>query len=248
MKAFLTSLFALALLQASAQITTGKPTIDIEKPDSVILKTPSSTSLYLGAGSNNSFRKLVPNDEPYGKPLGYRENETNIKIWSFELGLRNQINSYLQFDGGLSLERFGETYTSTPQAQTGDSTYSYINHYSYISIPLQLYGTIGTDFKLYGGAGLQPGIVGGFNREITITDSIGNAKTEEINQPDQLSGFILNARFSAGLQWKWSKYAGVYVNYTYQLGLTSTLEKQDPYKHYPRTGGIRFGLYFVIPE
>lgn len=248
MKVLLTAALTLVILQASAQISTTKPTVEIEKPDSIIVKNASNTSLYLGAGRSTTFRKLVSNDAPYGKPLGYREDETEIKVWSFELGLRNQINSYLQFDGGLSLERFGETYTSTPQAQTGDSTYSYINHYSYVSVPLQLYGTIGTDFKLYGGLGLQPGIVGGFNREITITDSIGNATTEEINQPDQLNGFILNARFSAGLQWKWSKYAGVYVNYVYQLGLTSTFEKQDPYKHYPRSGGVRFGIYYVIPE
>lgn len=230
--------------------TKTEATVDVDKPDTVkVVRNNSNLMFYLGAGRNNSFRVLESNDEPFGKPLGYRADEKHLKIWSFESGIRANLNKHMQFDGGLSLERFGETYTSTPvPSVSGDSTYSYNNRYSYISIPLQLYGTIGTDFKLYGGGGIQPGIVAKYNQELTIKDSLGNSTTTTTNSLEKLSGLTLNARVSAGFQWKWSQSAGMYIDYTYQFGLTSTYTTQDPYKHYIRAGSVRFGMYFIIPE
>lgn len=246
MKAYFVLLFTCIGAHAFGQITT---TETRAKTDSVkAFASENPTHYYLGAGRNNSFRVLEPNDAPYGRPLGYREDEERLKIWSYELGLRTSLNKYLQFDGGVALERFGEKYASVPQIETGDSAYAYTTRYNYISLPLQLYGTVGQDFKLYAGGGLVPGIVGAYSKEITVTDSIGNSSTETINQPEKLASFLLSARVSTGLQWKWNKYAGVYVNYTYQFGLSSTLGPQDPYKHYLRSGSVRFGLTFIIPE
>lgn len=206
----------------------------------------SKTSYYLGAGRNNSFRLLQENDEPYGKPLGNRANETHLKIWSYELGIREQLNNFLQLDGGIAMERFGEQYSATGSTELGDSTFSYKSMYSYISLPIQLYGTLGDDFKLYGGAGISPGIVSSFNQEVTRIDSLGGTSTVTTNKPERLNSFLLNSRFSAGLQWKWNKNVGIYLDYTYVLGLTSTYSKQDPYKHFTRYGGVRFGLIFQL--
>lgn len=206
----------------------------------------STTSYYLGTGRNNSFRLLKENDEPYGKPLGNRANETHLKIWSYELGIREQLNNYLQLDGGIALERFGEQYSATGATELGDSTFSYKSMYSFISVPIQLYGTVGDDFKLYGGAGISPGIVSSFNQEVTRIDSLGSTNTVTTNKPERLNSFLFSTRLSAGLQWKWNKNLGIYMNYTYFVGLTSTYNKQDPYKHYARYGCLRFGLMFQI--
>lgn len=243
--------FSLSFAQITGPVKPTHPvTVDSDKPDTVkAVRNNSDFMFYMGAGRNNSYRVLETNDAPFGKPLGYRADEKHLKIWAYEVGLRANLNPHMQFDGGLSLERFGETYTSVAVPEvSGDSTYSYNNHYSYIAIPLQLYGTIGTDFKLYGGGGIQPGIVAKYNQELTITDSLGNATTTKVNSLEKLSGLTLNARVSGGFQWKWSSNSGMYVDYTYQFGLTSTYTTQDAYKHYIRAGSVRFGLYFIIPE
>lgn len=227
--------------QTFAQVTIDKP-----KPEPK--SSVGSTEIYIGAGRNNAFRTLETNDAPFGKPLGYRADEQSIKIWAYEAGFRRTVNQHLIVDGGLGIERFGESYASEKQAETGDSTYSYTNHYSYVTMPIQCYGYIGEDFKLFLGAGLQPGLVGKFVKNTTITDSIGNSITTEVNKPEQLSSFLLNARMSSGITWSWSKSMSVYLLYTYQIGLTSTYEPQQAYKHYMRAGSVRFGVAFTIPE
>ena len=208
----------------------------------------SSTSYYLGAGRNNSFRVLQENDAPYGRPLNKRADETNLKVWSYELGLRRQIKPFLQFDGGVSIERFGEQYSATGPTQGGDSTFSYNTIYTYTSIPIQLYATVGKEFKIYGGAGLSPGLISAFKRETTVTDSLGSTNTTTVNNPERMNSMLLQARLTGGLQWDWNERAGIYVCYTYLLGLNSTYGKQDQYKHYARYGGIRFGITIRFPE
>jgi len=221
--------------------------INVEsKPETA--STPTPTQFYFGMGRNNSFRTLETNDAPFGKPIGYRADEQHIKIWAYEAGIRKTVNKHLIVDGGIGIERFGESYASEKQAETGDSTYSYTNHYSYVTLPFQCYGYVGNDFKFFAGAGLQPGLVGKYVKTTTITDSIGNSTTTEVNKPEQLSSFLLNARMSSGIIWNWSKSMSVYVLYTYQIGLTSTYEPQQAYRHYMRAGSVRFGLSFTIPE
>ncbi len=236
------ALFSVFLaVQGFAQVT-------IDKPKPEVQSTVGQTQLYIGAGRNNSFRTLETNDAPFGKPIGYRADEKAIKIWAYEAGMRKTVNKHLILDGGLGIERFGESYASEKQVETGDSTYSYTNHYSYITLPIQCYGYVGDDFKVFLGGGLQPGLVGKYVKTTTITDSVGNAITTEVNKPEQLSSFLLNARMSSGVIWTWSKSMSVYVLYTYQIGLTSTYEPQQPYRHYMRAGSVRFGLSFTIPE
>lgn len=233
---------------ASAQIVTKKTNLPKDSIVKTESSTPSSTtSYYLGAGRNNSFRELQENDAPYGRPLGNRANETKLKVWSYEIGIRAQLNKHLQIDGGLALERFGEQYSATGSTELGDSTFSYQSKYTFISIPIQLYGTVGDDFKLYAGGGISPGIVSQFNREVTQLDSLGGTTVTTSNQPEKLNSFLLNARLSGGLQWKWNPNVGIYMNYTYILGLTSTYGKQDPFKHYARYGCLRFGITFNLP-
>jgi len=231
-----------SILLVSSSLAFGQTT----QPSTTASKSTSNTSYYLGAGRNNSFRVLQENDEPYGRPLGNRENETKLKIWSYEIGMRSQLNNYLQLDGGVAIERFGEQYSATGPTELGDSTFSYTSKYAFISLPIQLYGTLGDDFKLYGGGGISPGIVSAFNQEITRLDSLGSTKTTTSNKPEKLNSFILSARLSAGLQWKWNKNLGIYMNYTYLFGLTSTYNKQNPYEHYARYGCLRFGITFEM--
>ncbi len=250
---FLLTCFGMLIIQTSfAQITSPKPQAPaveiIDIPDTTPPRKNSIYTFYLGAGRNNSFRRLTSNDYPYGKALGYRADEEHLKVWSYEAGIRTKLSEHLQLDAGLSLARSGEKYKSVPTDPSNDSAYAYENRYAFVSIPIQIYGTIGDDFKLYGGGGFETGIVAAYNKELTLTDSIGNSTTTKTNTPEALAGIILSARLSGGIQWKWNKNFGLYVNYTYQFGLTSTYAKQDPYKHYIHAGGVRFGMYFNLPE
>lgn len=207
----------------------------------------STTSYYLGAGRNNSFRLLETNAEPFGKPLGNRENETKLKLWSYEVGMRSQIKKHIQLDGGVAFERFGEQYSSTGTVESGaDTSFSYKTRYSYISVPLQVYGTVGEEFKLYAGGGIVPGISYAYKQELTRVDSLGSSNTVKTNNPEKLNSFLLSARVSAGLQWQWTGKLGIYMNYTYLFGLNSTYNDQNAYKHYARYGCLRFGLTFTM--
>ncbi len=246
MKTTLVLLICTVSFAGFSQIKTVEP--KEVKRDSIKVKPSNNDkpSYYIGAGRNNSFRELMENDAPYGRPLGNRANETKLNVWSYEVGIRSQLNKYLQIDGGLALERFGEQYSATGPTELGDSTYSYQSKYTFISLPIQLYGTVGESFKLYGGGGISPGIVSRFNKEITRLDSLGGTTITETNQPEKLNSFILSARLSGGLQWKWNRNAGIYLNYTYFLGLNSTYGRQDQYKHYARYGCLRFGLIFQL--
>lgn len=237
MKYSLTLILGFITFSSLAQIETPK-----KKPTNT---TSSTTSYYLGMGRNNSFRVLESNDAPFGKPLGTRENESKLKIWSYEIGMRNQINKYFQLDGGVAFERFGEQYSSTGTVDSGaDTTFSYNNRYSYISVPLQAYGTVGEEFKLYAGGGIMPGISYAYKQEQTRVDSLGGSNTVTTNSPEKLSSFLLSARVSTGLQWQWNSKLGIYMNYTYMFGLNSTYNDQNAYKHYARYGCLRFGLTF----
>lgn len=203
-----------------------------------------SPRVYLGAGRMNSFRSLTPSAAPFGKELGYRSEEKAVKVWNFEGGYMAQIHPHIVLDAGLSFAKFGESYAF--ESSSTDSSYNYTNTYTNIAIPLQVYGTVGSDFQLYAGGGLQPQLLQAFKTDLSVGDSLGNVTDVTTNYLENGASFSLCFRATAGIYWKLQKNIGIYLNYSYTQGLTNTYADQEAYVHKVRSYGLRYGIVYRL--
>jgi hypothetical protein len=80
-------------------------------------------------------------------------NATGIGVFSFQLGARNRINHFLSYEAGLSFDKYGEAYKYN--ATEDDSTFSYTNKYSFVSLPIQVFYTYGKDLRFFIGNALD---------------------------------------------------------------------------------------------
>ena len=197
-----------------------------------------STTIYALSNWSRTNRLLQSNDGYFGDTLGERANETFLDTWSFSLGFRNKINSWLTWDGGISYLRNGESYHF---AQT-DSSFSYQTTYSYIGMPVRLNYTIGEDIQWFVGAGLLPQMFLSYNQEQRWRNDQGSNGEQTIDSKSGYNSFVLSALFNTGIILNFKSGWGVMVSPEIRLGLTSTYLKQDSYIHKGRAYGISFGL------
>lgn len=242
----------LFLTSSYAQIGTGK----VEEPKKDTAKTVrvkrvptdgmDETVYFAGMNINQSFRKLEENVAPYGDPLAYRVDEVPLLRTGFHLGMRNRFHSLVTYEVALSWDKFGETYNY--QAEEDDSSFTYTNTYSYISLPVQVYLTHGKDLRYFVGGGIQPMLAMKYAYEEKYTDSLGGQFESTIKSADRMSGLTVNLLVSAGVQWRFSKLFSLYAIPSYVYGLTSTFGKEESYKHYIRAWNFRCGLTLHIPN
>lgn len=234
---------------ASAQILIGEPENEktkteknkTEKPivDTLSKEKPEvSTKVYMVANWSKSFRTLVPNEGFYGDSLGDRANEDWLNTWSFGLGIQNQINDYLMWDGGIAYVRNGESYLFTEK----DTTYSYQSYYNYIAMPLRLNYTVGKDFKFYVGAGLLPQLFSGYRQERKWTTSTDHTEEETYKTKIGYNTFIISAIFNVGFMLDFQNNWSLLVSPEARIQLNSSYTKTAGFIHKSRAYGITFGL------
>jgi len=246
------SISCLFLTSIYGQIGSGK----VEEPKKDTAKTVrvkrvptdgmDETVYFAGMNINQSFRKLEENVSPYGDPLTYRVDETPLLRTGFQIGMRNRFHSLASYEVGLSWDKFGETYNY--QAEEDDSSFTYTNTYSYISLPVQVYVTQGKDLRYFVGGGIQPMLAMKNTYEERYTDSLGGQFETIVKRADGMSGLTVNLLVSAGVQWRFSKLFSLYAIPSYVYGLTSTFGKQESYRHYIRSWNFRCGLTLHIPN
>lgn len=242
-----------ASTHAAAQITTGKveektPVEEPKKPEKprrVVTDGRDEFCFYLGAGKSYTNRTLTPNKFPYGAPLGSRADETGLKAWTFQAGVRNRIGKYLSYDIGLGLERFGESYKYDDP--NSDSTFSYTTRYSYYAVPVQLLATFGNDFRFFIGGGFEPQLLAGYRQKQKSTTGLNAPHETTIKTTNGLNQFNMGVLASGGIQWRLGKTTSVYCMPTWMWNLTSTYDKQADYVHKAMTFNVKFGLLFHIP-
>ena len=202
---------------------------------------------FIGAGYSIGSHRLAENGDLFGRPIGKRADEKMEDRWTYQVGVRNRIHRYLSFEAGLSIDRYGESYDF--KSTTTDSAYSYDRTYNMLALPIQLYFTYGKRVQFLAGAGIQPFIPLGMRTSTTIADSLGNnVSPEDTKTIEGLSGAGINVLFSAGLQYRFSKYASVYAIPSYSIGLTNIYGKQEPHKEWLNALNIRFGVALHFPE
>jgi hypothetical protein len=202
---------------------------------------------FIGAGYSIGSHRIEQNGDLFGRPVGKRADETMINRWTYQIGVRNRVHEFLSFEAGLSIDRYGESYTY--ESPTTDSSYSYDRTYNMLALPIQLYFTYGKRVQFLAGAGIQPFIPLSMKTSTAILDSLGNSvERPDITTIEGLSSAGINVLFSAGVQYRFSKYTSVYLIPSYSLGLTNIYSKQEPHKQWLDALNIRFGLAVHFPE
>ena len=243
-----------------AQISTGKVENTKKKTNSESgkeTKDPSGKynpetgmmdfTVFIGAGYSIGSHRLEENGDLFGRPLGIRADEKMVNRWTYQAGVRNRISKFLSFEAGLSIDRYGESYKF--ESTTTDSVYSYDRKYNMLALPVILYFTYGKRVQVLAGAGFQPYIPMGLKTKYTIIDSLGSdVSPEELKTIEGLNSAGINLLFSAGVQYRFSKYVSAYVIPAYSMGLTNIYSKQEPHREWLNAFNIRFGAAFHFPE
>ncbi len=231
----------------SAQILIGAPEDkdpskkDPVKPISDTTKKrelDGSSFVYFVTNWSVNNRLLKENVYPYGDSLGERAFEEKYNTWSFGIGIQNQLNAFLMWDGGISYYRHGEQYNFIQS----DTTFHYQTTYSYISMPLRLNFTYGKNVKLIAGGGLLPQMFTGYKQERQWTTSTNSSGSDEFKTKSGYNPFILSAIFNVGCALDFQNNWSLFVSPEARIQLTSSYLSQDDYIHKNRAYGITFGL------
>ncbi len=205
-------------------------------------------TVFLGAGYSFGSHKIEPNGDLFGKPIGTRADEKMVNRWTYQGGIRNRINRFLSIEAGLSYDRYGESYSYKSTIPGNDSAYSYNRKYNMLAIPVQLYFTYGKRVQFLAGAGIQPFIPLSLKSKITYKDFKGNETTSEPRTVEGFNSAGFSVLFSAGVQYRFSKYASVYFIPAYSIGLTNIFGKQEPHRQWFNALNLRFGMAIHFPE
>lgn len=210
-----------------------------EKEEKEEKPVDGTTEIFFGANWSATNRVLKINDNVFGDSLGERANETGLNAWSFSLGMRNRINRFLMWEGGISFVQNGEQYSF----ETVDSSYAYTSNYRFIAMPLKLYYTYGEkNLRLMAGVGLAPQMAMAFRQEINFRDTEGDEGSESVKTKVGQSSFAVSFVGNIGINYSFNSGWGVYILPEYRYQLSSTYLKTEPYKHFGTAFGVSFGL------
>lgn len=211
-----------------------------EKPARVPTEGMDEFVFYFGAGRVYANRNLESNKEPFGAPLGARADETGLKAWSFQAGVRNRVSRFISYDAGFALDRFGESYEyDDPDT---DSTFSYTSRYSYYAMPIQVFFTYGKDLRVFAGGGIQPQLLAGFRQEQKWNTTLGSTGEATLKGKDGFNEFGMGLIMSCGFQWRLNRNTSLYVLPSWVWNLTSTFDDQSDYIHKAESFNLKFGI------
>lgn len=211
-----------------------------KKKEKAEASADGTTEVFLQANWSFTTRKLIPNEGFFGDSLGERANETGLGTFSYGIGLRNKINEFLKWEGGISFLQNGEKYSFA--SELNDSTYSYTSTYRYIGMPIKLYYAYGNSIQLMAGVGVLPQMFLHQRQQIKYTSAENESFEEELKSKIGFSSFTMSAVFNLGANFKLGESWSITVLPEYRLQLTSSLSKNAGFKHYGRAIGLNLGI------
>jgi len=196
------------------------------------------TSFYIVSNWATTNRSLTENEGLFGDSLGKRADESALNMWSFGVGLRNKLNKYLFWDGGLAFYKNGERY----RFEGVDTMFAYQTYYNYIAMPLRLNAVFGNDFKWNAGIGLVPQMFTKYRQEQQWETSTFSKGDETIETKSGYNSFVLSAVFNIGLTIEFQSNWALMISPEARIQLNSSYGKTDAYIHKGRSYGVSFGL------
>lgn len=195
------------------------------------------------ASSNRVLVENMHNSGIFADTLGERAKEGALKIWSFGIGLRNQVHNNLWWQGGLSVLRNGESYDFVDT----DTSFSYQTSYTYIGMPLKLsYVLQFGRLKIYAGGGIVPQMFFRYRQEQqweTTLNSTGNAT---IKSNTGYNSFAMSWVGNLGIQYYTNSRIAVFVEPEYRHQFISSYTKTDGFQHYARVFSVNMGLTLAL--
>lgn len=222
-----------------------EPVENIEVPNDRDLSTVQ-TEVFGYASWGFSNRILIENTYNSGifaDTLGERANEGALKIWSFGIGLRNQIHNNLWWQGGLSLLRNGESYDFVDT----DTSFSYQTSYTYIGMPLKLsYVLQFGRLKIYAGGGVVPQMFFRYKQEQQWETKLNSTGDATIKSNTGYNSFAMSWVGNLGIQYYTGSNVAIFVEPEYRHQFISSYTKTDSYQHYGRVFSVNIGLTMAL--
>lgn len=205
------------------------------------------TEVLAFANWSNTSRILRPNSANnglFGDPLGIREDEGNLNVWSYGVAFRSQMKYNLMWQGGLSWIRNGETFNF--EDTESDSTFAYQTFYNYVAMPLKLMYHYGDRVRIYGGVGLVPQMFFSYRQEQQWTTVNNNQSNATVKTKNGYNSFVLSGCVNLGIQLRFNSGSSIFIEPEYRLHLTNSYEKTDSYEHFGRAFGLNVGFSYPI--
>jgi hypothetical protein len=196
------------------------------------------TRIYLLSNWSNSTRTLTESTGLYGDPLGERANETAAQVWSFGLGIQNDLTKHFFWDAGISYVQNGENYSF----QLGDSSFMYQTRYQYVAMPLRFnYHIQKNRFHVYAGIGLMPQMYVSSKRSVDWTKGNQSNTFDEV-LGEKTAPVVLSGLLNLGLLVDLKKGFSLLISPEFRFQLNSSYDKFQSYIHKNQSIGISFGL------
>lgn len=205
-------------------------------------KKLTSTELYFMVNWSSTNRSLVSRDDLFGKPLGIREDETSMGVWSGGIGFRDRVGKYFTWSAGVSFLQYGEKYNF----EDTDTLYSYTRKFRNIAIPIKGFFTYGEKFRVYVGGGITPQMLFNSRMDLTTKNSLGKEETEKVIEQEGYNKFGMVLCANIGLHYQFHKRIGVYLMPEYRFQLTDVFGKYQAYTQKPWAIGMDFGLTVTL--
>ncbi len=196
------------------------------------------------SNTNRVLRPNPANDGLFGEPLGIREDELNLNVWSYGLGFRSMFKEHFMWQGGISWMRNGETFDY--QAPDSDSTFAYQTYYNYIAMPIKVMYQTGGRLNFYGGIGIMPQLFFSYRQEQQWTTLVNTQVSETFKTKNGFNTFVLAGSLTAGVQLRMNSGASIFVEPEYRIHLTNSYTEIDSYEHFGRAFGLNVGFTYPI--
>jgi len=227
--------FILILLSSSS--IAQNDTLEHVKIDGDSIK--NSTHLYFSWHYFNAYRAFEDNTDN----LFYQDrlNEEPINTQGLELGTYIDLSKNLNISLGLGFFNGGETWSYNDSIS--DSSFTYINKYRQISLPVRLNFQIGSSIQPFGFIGVIPSSILGRKYESSFTNAKGvlTENNPEIIQ-DNISSFQFIGTAGIGVRFDFTN-STVFVLGEYRQHFTNTYTSLF-LTHFQRLIGGSVGVSF----
>lgn len=157
-----------------------------------------------GYGMNILPPKPLPGDSPdTGAPILPSSDPTHSIPLKFGIGIQYRINNFLSVGTGVNLSLLNSQYES----MIGSQKYDVKQNIKYIGIPLNIYLDFvnNNSLRFYGNIG------GAMEKALGITYKYSRNEIDE-SRHDPVSGVQWSARAGLGLEYRFNKFLGIYLD------------------------------------
>jgi len=204
--------------------------------------THSGVELFITYHGLQSNRTLEENKAPWGDPLGSKENEVGEWVNSFSAGVRTELGANIYLDMGVG-------YFTNQQSvlfESVDSTFSSLETFRHIGVPLKIAYISPGEIAFYAGVGVMPkAFLGQAVSEEISTSAFGKQNNDFIVR----NGFervLLDLTATLGVRAELSEKYGAMLAIEGRRQLTNNYDDQGPYIRKSYHVGFSFGLQFYL--